>query len=101
MFFTYESVTEGHPDKFCDQISDAVLDDCLRIDPLSLVACECYVTTGLLNVGGEITTKALLDVAKVVRELGNEIGYRFGVVKVNIVERKGKVPLNWDPLKTK
>ena len=75
MFFTSESVTEGHPDKFCDQISDAVLDECLRIDPLSRVACECYVTMGLLNVGGEITTKALFDVAKVVRELGNEIGY--------------------------
>ena len=75
MFFTSESVTEGHPDKFCDQISDAVLDECLKIDPLSRVACECYVTMGLLNVGGEITTKALFDVAKVVRELGNEIGY--------------------------
>jgi len=75
MFFTSESVTEGHPDKFCDQISDAVLDECLRIDPLSRVACECYVTMGLLNVGGEITTKAMFDVAKVVRELGKEIGY--------------------------
>ncbi len=75
MFFTSESVTEGHPDKFCDQISDTVLDECLKIDPLSRVACECYVTMGLLNVGGEITTKALFDVARVVRELGNEIGY--------------------------
>ena len=75
MFFTSESVTEGHPDKFCDQISDAVLDECLKIDPLSRVACECYVTMGLLNVGGEITTKALFDVAHVVRELGNDIGY--------------------------
>ena len=81
MFFTSESVTEGHPDKFCDQISDAVLDECLRVDPSSRVACECYVTMGLLNVGGEITTKALFDVAKVVRDLGNEIGYtspKFG-----------------------
>jgi S-adenosylmethionine synthetase len=75
MFFTSESVTEGHPDKFCDLISDAVLDECIRMDPLSRVACECYVTMGLLNVGGEITTKALFDVAKVVRDLGNEIGY--------------------------
>ncbi len=75
MFFTSESVTEGHPDKFCDLISDAVLDECLRVDPLSRVACECYVTMGLLNVGGEITTNALFDVAKVVRDLGNEIGY--------------------------
>ena len=75
MFFTSESVTEGHPDKFCDKISDAVLDECLRHDPLSRVACETYVTMGLVNVGGEITTKALFDVAKVVREIGNEIGY--------------------------
>ena len=75
MFFTSESVTEGHPDKFCDQMSDVVLDECLRVDPLSRVACECYVTMGLLNVGGEVTTNALFDVAQVVRELGNEIGY--------------------------
>jgi len=75
MFFTSESVTEGHPDKFCDKISDAVLDECLRHDPMSRVACETYVTMGLVNVGGEITTKALFDVAKVAREIGNEIGY--------------------------
>ena len=75
MIFTSESVTEGHPDKFCDKISDAVLDECLRHDPMSRVACETYVTMGLVNVGGEITTKALFDVAKVVREVGNEIGY--------------------------
>ena len=75
MFFTSESVTEGHPDKFCDQVSDAVLDECLRQDPLARVACECYVTMGLLNVGGEITTNALFDVAKVARDIGNEIGY--------------------------
>lgn len=75
MFFTSESVTEGHPDKFCDQISDAVLDECLRHDPMSRVACESYVTMGMLIVGGEVTTEALFDVAKVVRDLGNEIGY--------------------------
>ena len=75
MFFTSESVTEGHPDKFCDQISDVVLDECLKQDPLSRVACECYVTMGLLAVGGEVTTKAMFDVAKVAREIGNEIGY--------------------------
>jgi S-adenosylmethionine synthetase len=75
MFFTSESVAEGHPDKFCDQVSDAVLDECLRQDPLARVACECYVTMGLLNVGGEITANALFDVAKVVRDVGNEIGY--------------------------
>ena len=75
MIFTSESVTEGHPDKFCDKISDAVLDECLRHDPMSRVACETYVTMGLVNVGGEITTKALFDVAKVVRDVGNDIGY--------------------------
>ena len=75
MFFTSESVTEGHPDKFCDQISDAVLDECLRRDPQARVACECYVTMGLLIVGGEVTTTALFDVGKVVRDVGNAIGY--------------------------
>jgi S-adenosylmethionine synthetase len=75
MFFTSESVTEGHPDKFCDKISDAVLDECLRNDPMSRVACETYVTMGLINIGGEITTSTLFDVAKVAREIGNEIGY--------------------------
>jgi S-adenosylmethionine synthetase len=75
MIFTSESVTERHPDKFCDQISDAVLDECLRRDPMSRVACETYVSMGLLIVGGEITTHAMFDVAKVVRDLGNDIGY--------------------------
>ena len=75
MFFTSESVTEGHPDKFCDQMSDLVLDECLTQDPLSRVACECYVTMGMLIVGGEITTNALFDVASEVREVGKEIGY--------------------------
>lgn len=75
MFFTSESVAEGHPDKFCDLISDAVLDECLKHDPMSRVACECYVTMGMLIVGGEVTTKALFDVAQLVREVGNEVGY--------------------------
>lgn len=75
LFFTSESVTEGHPDKFCDQISDAVLDECLRHDPMARVACECYVTMGLLMVGGEFTTTEGLDVDKLVREVGREIGY--------------------------
>jgi S-adenosylmethionine synthetase len=81
MLFTSESVMEGHPDKFCDQISDAVLDECLRQDPLSRVACECYVTMGVLLVGGEITTRAQLDVARIARQVGMEIGYdsaKFG-----------------------
>jgi S-adenosylmethionine synthetase len=75
LFFTSESVTEGHPDKFCDQISDAVLDECLRHDPMARVACECYVTMGLLVVGGEFTTTEGLDVDKLVREVGREVGY--------------------------
>jgi len=79
MFFTSESVTEGHPDKFCDQISDAVLDECLKADPDSRVACETFVTMGLVLVGGEVTTNAQLDVDRLVRELGNDIGYTASV----------------------
>jgi S-adenosylmethionine synthetase len=75
MLFTSESVTEGHPHKFCDQISDAMLDECLKADPESRVACETFVTMGLVIVGGEVTSKALFDEAKLVRELGNAIGY--------------------------
>lgn len=75
MFFTSESVTEGHPDKFCDQVADAVLDACLSRDPESRVACEAYVTLGVMIIGGEITTRAHLDVDELVRWLGNEIGY--------------------------
>jgi len=75
MMFTSESVAEGHPDKFCDQISDAVLDECLRLDPESRVACNTYVTMGLVLVGGEVTTKALFNVDELVRKVGNDIGY--------------------------
>jgi S-adenosylmethionine synthetase len=75
MLFTSESVTEGHPDKLCDQISDAVVDECLRHDPASRVACETYATMGLVVVGGEVTTRAVLDVAALVRGLAAEIGY--------------------------
>lgn len=75
MFFTSESVTEGHPDKFCDLISDTVLDECLKRDPVARVACETYITMGLVIIGGEITTSALFDVAEAVRKLGNEVGY--------------------------
>jgi S-adenosylmethionine synthetase len=81
MMFTSESVAEGHPDKLCDQISDALLDACLKHDPESRVACNTYVTMGLILVGGEVTTKALFNVEQLVRELGNEIGYtspRYG-----------------------
>ncbi|MBI4335711.1 MAG: methionine adenosyltransferase [Candidatus Omnitrophica bacterium] len=73
--FTSESVTEGHPDKVCDQVSDAVLDEVLRQDPSGRVACETYVTMGLLIIGGEITTCAYVDIHKMCRELLKEIGY--------------------------
>jgi len=75
MLFTSESVAEGHPDKLCDQISDALLDECLRRDPEARVACNTFVTMGLILVGGQITTTALFDVEQAVRKLGNDIGY--------------------------
>ncbi|MBQ8739123.1 MAG: methionine adenosyltransferase [Clostridia bacterium] len=74
-FFTSESVTEGHPDKICDQISDAILDAMLEQDPMSRVACETMCTTGLVMVMGEITTKASVDVQEIVRRTVREIGY--------------------------
>ena len=73
--FTSESVTEGHPDKMCDQISDAILDALLEKDPLSRVACETTTTTGLVLVAGEISTKAYVDIQKIVRDTVKEIGY--------------------------
>mgnify|MGYP000869785636 CR=1 FL=1 len=73
--FTSESVTEGHPDKICDQISDAILDALLEQDPNSRVACETAVTTGLVMVIGEISTEAYVDFQKTVRETIREIGY--------------------------
>lgn len=73
--FSSESVTEGHPDKICDQISDAILDALILQDKHSHVAVECFVTTGLVIVGGEVTTKGYVDVQKIVREVLNDIGY--------------------------
>ncbi|MFQ6069116.1 MAG: methionine adenosyltransferase [Candidatus Aminicenantales bacterium] len=73
--FTSESVTEGHPDKICDQISDAVLDDLIAQDPKSRVACETLVTTGLVLIAGEITTEGYADFQKIVRDTVKEIGY--------------------------
>lgn len=73
--FTSESVTEGHPDKLCDAVSDAILDACIEQDPMSRVACETAACTGFVLVTGEITTKANLDIPAIVRETVNEIGY--------------------------
>ena len=73
--FTSESVGEGHPDKLCDQISDAILDACLRDDPESHVACETFASTALILVGGEITTNTFVDVQKIARDIACEIGY--------------------------
>src|SRR3954470_3314046 len=73
--FSSESVGEGHPDKVCDTISDAVLDACLAVDPKSRVACETYAKSNIVIVGGEITTKAQLDYVKIVRDAVREIGY--------------------------
>ena len=78
LLFTSESVTEGHPDKMCDQISDAILDALLEQDPMSRVACETATTTGMVFVMGEITTNAYVDIQKIVRDTVREIGYTRG-----------------------
>ncbi|MGI6095266.1 MAG: methionine adenosyltransferase [Lachnospiraceae bacterium] len=78
LLFTSESVTEGHPDKMCDQISDAILDALVEQDPMSRVACETCTTTGLVMVMGEITTNAYVDIQKLVRDTVREIGYTRG-----------------------
>ena len=78
LLFTSESVTEGHPDKICDQISDAILDALMAQDPMSRVACETSTTTGLVLVMGEITTNAYVDMQKIVRNTIREIGYNNG-----------------------
>src|SRR5207245_5462856 len=75
VLFTSESVTEGHPDKLCDQVSDGMLDECLRQDPNSRVACETATTTGVILVAGEITTHAYVDVPHLVRNVVRDIGY--------------------------
>ena len=75
ILFTSESVTEGHPDKICDQISDGVLDAMLAQDPMSRVACETAITTGLVLVMGEVTSNAQVDIQKIVRDTIVEIGY--------------------------
>ena len=80
-FFTSESVTEGHPDKICDQVSDAILDEILKRDPQARVACETTTTTGMILVMGEITTDTYVDIAQIARDTVEEIGYnraKFG-----------------------
>ena len=103
--FTSESVTEGHPDKICDQISDAILDALLEKDPLSRVACETTVTTGLVLVAGEISTSAYVDIPKLVRQTVEEIGYtraKFGfdantcAVITSIDEQSGDIAMGVD-----
>lgn len=99
-FYTSESVTEGHPDKMCDQISDAILDALLEKDPMSRVACETATTTGLVVVIGEITTEAYVDIPTIVRDVVRNIGYtrgKFGFdadtcgVMVSIKEQSGDI----------
>ena len=78
--FTSESVTEGHPDKICDQVSDAILDEMLRQDPLSRVAVETMVTTGQVHVAGEVTTEAYVDIPSTIRGVVRDIGYTSSTV---------------------
>ena len=103
--FTSESVTEGHPDKICDQISDAVLDAILREDPNGRVACETTVSTGLVHIMGEISTSCYVDIPKIAREVIREIGYdrsKYGFdcdtcgIIVNIDEQSGDIALGVD-----
>lgn len=103
--FTSESVTEGHPDKVCDQISDAVLDSILALDPMARVACEVVVNTGLVLVVGEITTECYVDIAKIARKTIKEIGYdraKYGFdaetcgVMVSINEQSGDIAMGVD-----
>ena len=103
--FTSESVTEGHPDKICDQVSDAILDAILAQDPNGRVACECTVTTGVVNVMGEITTECYVDIPKIVRQTVREIGYdraKYGfdcetcAVITNIDEQSADIALGVD-----
>lgn len=94
-FFTSESVSEGHPDKVCDQISDAILSNILAHDKYARVACETFCATGLVMVGGEITTSHYVDIQKVVRNVVKEIGYtkgdyRFDYHSINVMSAINK-----------
>ena len=103
--FTSESVTEGHPDKICDQISDAVLDAILEKDPNGRVACETTVSTGLVHIMGEITTSCYVDIPKIAREVIRSIGYdraKYGFdcdtcgIITNIDEQSGDIAMGVD-----
>ena len=87
LLFTSESVTEGHPDKVCDAVSDAILDACMAQDPMSRVACETAACTGFVLVTGEITTKAQLDIPSIVRQTVNEIGYNLSLIHIFVESR--------------
>lgn len=92
ILFTSESVSEGHPDKVCDQIADAILDECLKQDPNSYVGCEVFATTQFVVIGGEITTKAKLNYKKIVRDVIKEVGYTkkeygFDYKRVKIINK--------------
>ena len=93
ILFTSESVSEGHPDKVCDQISDAILDECFKQDPNSRVACECFATTNLVVIGGEITTNAKVDYEAVARNVLKEIGYTDEQIKA-MEEKKAAVQID-------
>ena len=103
--FTSESVTEGHPDKICDQISDAILDEILTHDPNARVACETCASTGLVHIMGEITTNCYVDIANIAREVVRDIGYdrgKYGFdcdtcgIITNIDEQSGDIAMGVD-----
>ncbi|MCR5664114.1 MAG: methionine adenosyltransferase, partial [Oscillospiraceae bacterium] len=103
--FTSESVTEGHPDKICDQISDAILDAILAQDPMGRVACETTVSTGLVHIMGEISTECYVDIPRITREVIRDIGYdraKYGFdcdtcgIITNIDEQSGDIAMGVD-----
>lgn len=105
ILFTSESVSEGHPDKLCDQISDAILDECLKIDPNARVACECYITTNLLIIGGEIKVNGKVDYERIARDVICSVGYtseEWGIdgntceIKVVVDEQSNDIAMGVD-----
>ncbi len=95
--YTVESVTEGHPDKICDQVSDAILDECLRQDPKSRVAVETFGSHGLFIIGGEVTTRAVFDAAKIANEVYRKIGYKDKLkIITNIVRQSPDISMGVD-----